>query len=1472
MLSIVLLSTMLTGMLPAVASAADDSLSTDYDWKGQWIWTNDALPSKEVEGQWVDLRKTFTLDSIPELAEARISVDSRYWMWINGELAVYEGQLKSGPDKHSWYYDTVDLTPYLKEGENTIAVLACYWGFTSASAVPTGMQGFLFDAEFSAGALSGGATRIISDTSWKVQKDTGFEKPPERGNKRPDGVDTKFNAATATDGWEQPEFDDSSWKTATKKTLKGTDPRNKLVARAIPQWKVEDIVTYDEEYWTVSEVEKTFERLSLPESYTLTAEVKSLSGHVGIAVCMSDNGNFYMPQLQGFADKLLKVKNHTKKAGSFMSDAPVGGVSISSSDEKVTIKVVVDGTSVTTYVNDTLLSTYTNTSLTRAGNSVGFRSSSSESTAVYSMKITDTNGNTVWEDGISELCAGDSIEDFTNLTGTAVLETDANGDTYMKVKNCTVMAGKYTVDEEALVTYSFYNKNPETGRDMNMQGVPYVKVRSEKGGEVIKLHSDSTSHVPPQTANSGESVLHYYVTKAGEQEYEPYGWMSAWRVDFTMPASVEVIELGWRQSSYNTEHTGTMETSNEALNQLYREAYDTLLITMRDTYMDCPDRERTQWWGDAVLEMQQAAYSMDEDAKLLYKKLLTQVVGWAEGRGGSLPTTPTDDINSSYNELHAQCVAGVHSLWQYYLYYGETDILEYCYEPFMDYLRLWEISDTGYLTHRAGSSDWIDWGDNVDASVSDHTWYYAAAMGMLNVARVLGKSETDVSFLEERTSLIRENFVSMFWNEEMGAYYSNTANGKPDDRAQAMAVYSGLADPAHYPQLLEVIKTTENSSPYLEKYVLEALYIMGYSEVAIERTLKRYNLMIVDDFPTLYEGFDSAGLSGNGSGTATRNHAWSGGPLSLMYMYNAGILSTGAGFSSFTVRPHLGSLTYINASTDTVSGRISVNATNSSLTVGVPTGTTGLICVPRLSGKDTVIALGGAVVYKNGKSATSLPAGVTYAGEDADYVCFTVTAGGTYDFVMSENTAASTARTLTVNSIGNGTIMVNGAVVETPCTLTATASVKVTFVPDSGSRVAYLTGSVNEKLYSTDTVERTYTLGSDTTINAVFDSPLDRKPLLKIVDASVDPNTPSVIKEMFYAYRLYVNGEEVAMNQYFRDYMLPLPYMKTAAAGEAVTVSVKPVNAKNYEVYLDDGSGKLRDTVTLAMDGDRTIKITVVEKDTVKTYDIVKIDSNSILATSGSWNYTNGADGVRISDWHHNVNGANKDYKYLSSGYASKGYSSATPSNSSSKPFPITVTLDLGSVNTVNQVSLFPKNSYGAITGGAPCFPKDFTISVSADGNNYETVVTETDYENPGVHQQTFDFDEVDARYVKLTITRLGEPDYSLAESARYRVQLSEIEVAYVTTPDEPTIPDDPATPNDPTPPDNPTTPDEPNKETEPDTDTNEGEPSDTPTEPSKNHSECKGGFFKSIWTAIVNFFRQLFGKSKLCVCGEELT
>jgi len=35
-----------------------------------------------------------TLDTIPEEVIANIACDSKYWLWINGEMAVLEGQLK----------------------------------------------------------------------------------------------------------------------------------------------------------------------------------------------------------------------------------------------------------------------------------------------------------------------------------------------------------------------------------------------------------------------------------------------------------------------------------------------------------------------------------------------------------------------------------------------------------------------------------------------------------------------------------------------------------------------------------------------------------------------------------------------------------------------------------------------------------------------------------------------------------------------------------------------------------------------------------------------------------------------------------------------------------------------------------------------------------------------------------------------------------------------------------------------------------------------------------------------------------------------------------------------------------------------------------------------------------------------------------------------------------------------------------
>ncbi len=77
----------------------------------------------------------------------QIAVDSKYWLWVNGKLIVREGGLKRGPTPRDSYCDHVDLSPHLKAGINTLAVLVWYWGVDGSSHLSSGQGGLLVDGD-----------------------------------------------------------------------------------------------------------------------------------------------------------------------------------------------------------------------------------------------------------------------------------------------------------------------------------------------------------------------------------------------------------------------------------------------------------------------------------------------------------------------------------------------------------------------------------------------------------------------------------------------------------------------------------------------------------------------------------------------------------------------------------------------------------------------------------------------------------------------------------------------------------------------------------------------------------------------------------------------------------------------------------------------------------------------------------------------------------------------------------------------------------------------------------------------------------------------------------------------------------------------------------------------------------------------------------------------------------------------------
>jgi glycogen debranching enzyme len=218
------------------------------------------------------------------------------------------------------------------------------------------------------------------------------------------------------------------------------------------------------------------------------------------------------------------------------------------------------------------------------------------------------------------------------------------------------------------------------------------------------------------------------------------------------------------------------------------------------------------------------------------------------------------------------------------------------------------------------------------------SWYYLALKGEREFAKILGKTE-DVEMITKMMDQLAETFDAVYWTGS--AYRSADYTGETDDRSQAMAVVSGLASADKYPALVKVLKKEYHASPYMEKYVLESLFMMNEPEFALERMKNRYTKMLeYKDYTTLFEGW---GIGSEGFGGGTINHAWSGGPLTLLSQKVCGIEPTSPGFRSFKVTPQLGSLKEASASLETHYGMIRVSlkkkGNKAAMILEVPAGT-----------------------------------------------------------------------------------------------------------------------------------------------------------------------------------------------------------------------------------------------------------------------------------------------------------------------------------------------------------------------------------------------------------------------------------------------------------------------------------------------------------------------------------------------------
>ena len=160
-----------------------------------------------------------------------------------------------------------------------------------------------------------------------------------------------------------------------------------------------------------------------------------------------------------------------------------------------------------------------------------------------------------------------------------------------------------------------------------------------------------------------------------------------------------------------------------------------------------------------------------------------------------------------------------------------------------------------------------------------------------------------------------------YWNVEKGGFISAEFEFLPDDRVQALMVLCGAAQPEHYPSMLELFNQVEEACPYMEKYIIEAMFMMGEPVQALDRMLRRYRSLVENDNSTLWERWPEAS-----DHPGTINHSWSGGPLTLLSSVVAGIRPLSPGWSRFAMQPKPGDLTQIRCSLQAPQGMIRLEA------------------------------------------------------------------------------------------------------------------------------------------------------------------------------------------------------------------------------------------------------------------------------------------------------------------------------------------------------------------------------------------------------------------------------------------------------------------------------------------------------------------------------------------------------------------
>lgn len=396
------------------------------------------------------------------------------------------------------------------------------------------------------------------------------------------------------------------------------------------------------------------------------------------------------------------------------------------------------------------------------------------------------------------------------------------------------------------------------------------------------------------------------------------------------------------------EHTdlpaaGSFKCSNDLLNGIQHATWWSYVNNFIAHPVDCPNRERNGWTGDAHLACETGLYNFDGAAN--YTQWMRDFRD-EQKPGGELPgIIPTGGWGYKWGNGPAWDSAAILIPWAVYQFCGDRRILADQYPLMTRYV--------DYLTTRArngivdiGLGDWCPAKTKTPVNVTSTGYYAKDAQIVAQVARILGRND-DAQKYDGLFETIKSSFNHEFYKAAKATYSSN------EQCAVSCALYQGLVEPANVAGVVSnLVENIDEHQNHLDcgilgtKYLLHALTDNGRADVAYsvatQTTAPSWGSWIRDGATTLWEGWDGSG---------THNHIMFGDISAWFYETLAGIQPGSPGFKTIVIKPEpLGHLKNVEAWHESPYGRIASSwkrdANSFRLDVEIPANTTAKIYVP----------------------------------------------------------------------------------------------------------------------------------------------------------------------------------------------------------------------------------------------------------------------------------------------------------------------------------------------------------------------------------------------------------------------------------------------------------------------------------------------------------------------------------------------